>query len=238
MSIIKKQYLIFSLLLVLSVLLGTTVKADGQLGSTHTQDLVIVKYGLNKNSNSFSESQTTNTGEKINNIPIDNNGNQLKPLAGVQYSIQKIEPTDDGNKVNLSNGSTYRKVGSSQTIVTGADGVASLVLSDGFYIVSELANKSIRLTTPATPVLLRPPVVNELNNGYLDTVYIYPKSSIDHPKSSIDPVKVTPVPKKTRPGVLPKTGEQLNFDLTIVGLVALLIALSLMVVKVRKRGKK
>lgn len=231
MSIIKKQYLIFSLLLVLSVLLGTTVKADGQLGSTHTQDLVIVKYGLNKNSNSFSESQTTNTGEKINNIPIDNNGNQLKPLAGVQYSIQKIEPTDDGNKVNLSNVSTYRKVGSSQTIVTGADGVASLVLSDGFYIVSELANKSIRLTTPATPVLLRPPVVNELNNGYLDTVYIYPKSSID-------PVKVTPVPKKTRPGVLPKTGEQLNFDLTIVGLVALLIALSLMVVKVRKRGKK
>lgn len=236
MSIIKKQYLIFSLLLVLSVLLGTTVKADGQLGSTHTQDLVIVKYGLNKNSNSFSESQTTNTGEKINNIPIDNNGNQLKPLAGVQYSIQKIEPTDDGNKVNLSNGSTYRKVGSSQTIVTGADGVASLVLSDGFYIVSELANKSIRLTTPATPVLLRPPVVNELNNGYLDTVYIYPKSSIDPVK--VTPVKVTPVPKKTRPGVLPKTGEQLNFDLTIVGLVALLIALSLMVVKVRKRGKK
>lgn len=231
MSIIKKQYLIFSLLLVLSVLLGTTVKADGQLGSTHTQDLVIVKYGLNKNSNSFSESQTTNTGEKINNIPIDNNGNQLKPLAGVQYSIQKIEPTDDGNKVNLSNGSTYRKVGSSQTIVTGADGVASLVLSDGFYIVSELANKSIRLTTPATPVLLRPPVVNEMNNGYLDTVYIYPKSSIDLEQEIV-------VPNNTKQTVLPKTGDQSNMGIIVMGCITLLLMLSLLAKSLKGRGNK
>lgn len=231
MSIIKKQYLIFSLLLVLSVLLGTTVKADGQLGSTHTQDLVIVKYGLNKNSNSFSESQTTNTGEKINNIPIDNNRNQLAPIAGVEYTLQKINPTRDDGDIKISDLSTYNKVHSIQMIVTGQNGIASKNLVDGFYIVTELANGPLHLTTPAAPILLRLPVVNDMNNGYLDTVYIYPKSSIDLEQEIV-------VPNNTKQTVLPKTGDQSNMGIIVMGCITLLLMLSLLAKSLKGRGNK
>lgn len=231
MSIIKKQYLIFSLLLVLSVLLGTTVKADGQLGSTHTQDLVIVKYGLNKNSNSFSESQTTNTGEKINNIPIDNNRNQLAPIAGVEYTLQKINPTRDDGDIKISDLSTYNKVHSIKMIVTGQNGIASKNLVDGFYIVTEVANPTLHLTNPTAPFLLRLPVVNEARNGYLDTVYIYPKSSIDLEQEIV-------VPNNTKQTVLPKTGDQSNMGIIVMGCITLLLMLSLLAKSFKGRGNK
>lgn len=128
----KKRCLIITFLLVLSTLSGMTAKADKQPGSTHTQNLVIVKYGLNANSNAFSDNKTVNSDEKINNIPIDNNRNQLAPIAGVEYTLQKINPTRDDGDIKISDLSTYNKVHSIQTIVTGQNGIASKNLVDGF----------------------------------------------------------------------------------------------------------
>lgn len=206
----NKKYFYFFILLLSVALVGGKVKAEGQLGSTHTQELVIVKYGLNKNSYGFIPKQTVDTGEKINNIPIDNNTNQLKPMAGVQYEIQQIYPTQDGSNINLSNLSTYQKIGSTKTIVTGQDGMAQINLSDGFYIVSELANTALQLKKPAPPVLLRLPAVNPTKNGYLDIVYLYPKSSIDQ-------INQHNLPQKSTQTMLPKTGTDSSDDFIVVG---------------------
>lgn len=227
----KKRCLIITFLLVLSTLSGMTAKADKQPGSTHTQNLVIVKYGLNANSNAFSDNKTVNSDEKINNIPIDNNRNQLAPIAGVEYTLQKINPTRDDGDIKISDLSTYDKVHSIQTIVTGQNGIASKNLVDGFYIVTEVANPTLHLTNPTAPFLLRLPVVNEARNGYLDTVYIYPKSSIDLEQEIV-------VPNNTKQTVLPKTGDQSNMGIIVMGCITLLLMLSLLAKSLKGRGNK
>ena len=43
--------------------------------------LIIVKYGLSPGATGFSENQTTNDGLQINNLPLDNLGNELSVLS-------------------------------------------------------------------------------------------------------------------------------------------------------------
>ncbi|MFC4652350.1 LPXTG cell wall anchor domain-containing protein [Lactococcus nasutitermitis] len=209
--------------------LGFKVQAQGQLGSTHTQELIIVKYGLNATSSSFSQEQTINTGEKINNLPVDNQGNELSPMGGIEYEIQKLSPTGDGDAIQLSNPSSYQTVGDVMTVVTGSDGIAQSVLQDGFYSVKEVANPSVHLSHPAATILLRLPVVNGSKDGYLDKVYIYPKSSIDPSHSkAVTPAKKVPQSENNKASVkktvvkkgnnvLPKTGEMTSMSLGLLG---------------------
>ncbi|OAZ16769.1 hypothetical protein V425_06445 [Lactococcus lactis RTB018] len=61
--------------------------------------LIIVKYGLSLGATGFSENQTTNDGLQINNLPLDNLGNELSVLSGIHYLVYEISPTgDDSSK--------------------------------------------------------------------------------------------------------------------------------------------
>lgn len=219
----------------LFVALPLNTQAEGQLGSTHEQKVTIVKYGLNENSQGFSQEQTTNNGLQINNIPTDDHGNELSPLANISYSIQKVEPTGDANQVSVEDKNTYHLDGEAVIITTDQTGQATITLQDGLYIVSEQANPSAGLKVAAKPLLYRLPVLNETQDGYLSQVYIYPKSSIDTLETT--PPSSTPVhstspssapknetPKKT-PGIvqavkdaLPKTNAESGLKLSILGL--------------------
>ncbi|MCL2113404.1 MAG: pilin N-terminal domain-containing protein [Streptococcaceae bacterium] len=206
------------------------VSAQGQLGSTHTQDLFIVKYGLPSGRNQFSQRQTTNTGEKINNIPVDNHDSELAPIAGIHYVIQKIIPTRDGDKIKLSDKNSYSVSGKPLELVTNSAGIVSVNLSDGFYIVSEQANAQAHLSTPAHPILIRLPVENTAKNGYLNEVYIYPKSNIDPLENTHKPKGTSKIPK----GNLPKTGDGSKLSISALGVGIIGITFMLMMGKISK----
>lgn len=231
---IKKggQFLLGLLLLVM-ISMGMKVSAQEQLGSTHTQELIIIKYGLSSGASGFSQTQTVNNGEEINGLPTDNNGNQLTPLSGIHYLIQKISPTTDGDAIKLTDGSTYINVGEATEIITNSSGIAQLELQDGFYIVTECANKAAGLSHPAQPILLRLPVVNDAKNGYLNQVYIYPKSSIDPSENIPSPPATIPKMQKN----LPKTGESDVAGLSLLGLVLVILAVSAVIINLKLRRK-
>ena len=170
--------------------------------SNHQQNLVIVKYGLSPKAKGFSATNTTSSGLKINHLTLDNTSNQIRPLANITYTIQEILPQTSTDKMALKNPQTYRKVGSAKAITTASDGQAQIRLSDGFYIVSEQANTAQGLKHPASPVLLEFPVYQSRQR--LDTVYIYPKSSIDPQEMAT--VNQSKPPQKIT-GNLPKTGS-------------------------------
>ncbi|QPS71733.1 LPXTG cell wall anchor domain-containing protein [Lactococcus garvieae] len=196
-------------------MLGFGIHAVGA-DEGHTQKLIVVKYGLSQNSNGFSQKQTDNSGLKINNIIVDDLGNQLKTVPNITYTVQKIIPPGV-NPILISDYSTYTEVGAPLKIVTDQKGVASVILEDGNYILEEQPNKNQGLTQPADPLLLAFPTVDEL-----DEVYIYPKSSV---------IKTTTVPPKKeltyRPPQhvqnLPSTGEIVSWILMILGAVLLMI---------------
>ncbi|MEG2505277.1 MAG: hypothetical protein RSB44_11400, partial [Carnobacterium sp.] len=65
--------------------------------------LIIVKYGLSLGATGFSENQTTNDGLQINNLPLDNLGNELSVLSGIHYLVYEISPTGDGSELKAIN---------------------------------------------------------------------------------------------------------------------------------------
>ncbi|MFC4652979.1 pilin N-terminal domain-containing protein [Lactococcus nasutitermitis] len=243
----KKSVQVFSMLLFFIGVLSLTftVKAD-----QHTQILTIVKYGLSKGATGFAPDQTIDTGEEINNMPVyDNTGKELKALANISYGIQKVVATG-AQTVNLSNSATYQKEGDVQTITTNSQGTASLVLTDGYYIVSEESNAAAGLMKPEAPVLLSLPSWDTQSNSYLSTIYLYPKSSVDEEKTSPTPPSkprpITPIPKnKEKPkaknpyqkilGKLPKTGTAQSISLVIGGAILLFLAIF---IKRRQKDKE
>ncbi|EKF52119.1 hypothetical protein C426_0392 [Lactococcus garvieae DCC43] len=114
-------------------MLGFGIHAVGA-DEGHTQKLIVVKYGLSQNSNGFSQKQTDNSGLKINNIIVDDLGNQLKTVPNITYTVQKIIPSGV-NPILVSDYSTYTEVGAPLKIVTDQKGVASVILEDGNYIL-------------------------------------------------------------------------------------------------------
>lgn len=168
-----------SCLLVLLFGLGGQVRAD-----VHTQALVVVKYGLSPGASSFIPSQTTNDGQKINGIPTDNLGNQLSPMAGIHYHVQQIIPTgsDDAVATENPNPKSYLLLGSPIDMVTDENGVATTNLPDGEYLVTEQANPALDLSQASPPVVVRLHLPNASGTLVKDTVYLYPKSSVDPPE--------------------------------------------------------
>lgn len=221
-----------SLLLVAVFAGGAVAKAD----STHSQTLEIVKYGLTPGATAFTAKDTTNDGQKINNLPTDNQGNQLSPLAGIHYVVQEIRPT--GSHIASLNpaADSYTKVGEPADIETNTSGIADLSLTDGVYLVSEQANPAAGLKTPAEPLVIDLPVWNDSNTATPDTVYIYPKSSVDKvgntpPGAKSPPAGTTPTPNGTSnpasgvQGVLqkllPHTGVASSLGMMLLGLAML-----------------
>lgn len=231
MSKCKRQVYLFGLVIILLMTAASHVKANEQLGATHRQDLVIVKYGLNNHAVGFAQNQTVDTGEKINNIPLSDAGSRLIPMSGIQYMVQRIQATKTGEDISLARPATFEKVSDVQDIVTGQDGVASTSLMDGFYIVSEVANTDQHLSIPAPPILLRLPIVNQTRDGYLNTVYIYPKSSVDI-------VKADKVPSSHSQTILPRTGTLESEHLVRIGCITLFMAFGMLWIKLIRKVRE
>lgn len=199
--------------------------------------LTIVKYGLSPGATSFSESQTTNDGLKINNLPLDNLGNELSVVSGIHYLVYEISPIGDGSELTATNPpqSSYRISKEIADLVTDSNGVASLSVSEGYYLIEEQSNPQKGLLKPALPLVVKLPVTG------LDNVYIYPKSSVDK-EETISPPQAKPQPKpievpnapktvddssKKVFGLLPKTGVVSSLLLTSYGFALFLIIILL-----------
>jgi len=246
-------------MLVLLLALGLTAFGGLRTGAatdSRTQTLEVVKYGLTPGATGFEASQTTNDGQKINNLPTDNLGKELKPMAGIHYKVQEIEPVGSPSQMANVNpsASSYVKVGSEIDLVTDANGVASLDLPYGYYLLSEVANADAGLSHPAQPVVISLPVYNEQGSSLLDTVYVYPKSSVDPKESEATPPSSSDKPAATsdkaadgpqygpwqkllKSGVLPDTGVASSLMMMLTGFIILLVLFILMK-KRRKENEK
>lgn len=199
--------------------------------------LTIVKYGLSPGASGFSENQTTNDGLKINNLPLDNLGNELSVVSGIHYLVYEISPIGDGSELTATNPpqSSYRISKEIADLVTDSNGVTSLSVSEGYYLIEEQSNPQKGLLKPALPLVVKLPV-SGLNN-----VYIYPKSSVDK-EETISPPQANPQPKpievpnapktvddssKKVFGLLPKTGVVSSLLLTSYGFALFLIIILL-----------
>lgn len=239
----NKRKLIRLLMFALAVILSLTsyqVLADSRL--------TIVKYGLSPGATGFSESQTTNDGLKINNLPLDNLGNELSAVSGIHYVIYEISPSGDGSTLTATNPpqSSYNILNEVGDFVTDSNGEASLSVADGYYLIVEDPNVAQGLMKVASPLVVKFPVVG------LNHVYIYPKSSVDMdeqipPKKPQKPKpKPIEVPKRQEPtkkpddkgkllGLLPKTGV-VNSGLLMMS--GFLLLFFLFLIKKHKRAEE
>lgn len=203
------------------------VEANAQLGESHQQEVIITKYALNRTSVSTLKA----TGLKLNNISLSSDEEALSPVPNIIYQFQQIVPAHVGAAISLKDESTYKKVGKELTLVTNSDGIATCMLRDGVYIISEVANPRENLRRPAVPVLIRLPVENLSKKGYLDKVYLYPKSSVD-PVSSQKAVAV-----KTRTNhTLPETGDTTS-KLSNVFMGCICFVFAIIVLKEKRGGR-
>ena len=130
--------------------------------------LIIVKYGLSPGATGFSENQTTNDGLQINNLPLDNLGNELSVLSGIHYLVYEISPTGDGSELKATNPppSSYTVLKEVADLATDSNGVASLSVSDGYYLIEEQTNPQKGLLKAALPLVIKAPV-SGLNEVYI-----------------------------------------------------------------------
>ncbi|XOW21604.1 pilin N-terminal domain-containing protein [Lactococcus cremoris] len=102
-------------------------------------------------------------------------GNELSVVSGIHYLVYEISPTGVGSGLTATNPSqtSYTISKEIADLVTDSNGVASLSVSEGYYLIEEQSNPQKGLLKPALPLVVKLPV-SGLNN-----VYIYPKSSVD-----------------------------------------------------------
>lgn len=240
---VKPINLFIVLLLFIGGLSATSVDAD-----THTQTLTIVKYGLSQNATGFQENQTINTGQEINHLPIyDNTGQELHVVSDISYEVQEVA-ANGADTIDPKHEETYHLVGKSQKITTDDTGQASLTLSDGVYLLTELANPQKGLTTPSEPVLIHLPAWDATSSSDMSQLYVYPKSSVVSQTPPVVTPHPKPAPPKPRPKpitkipsnpitqivnrYLPKTGDQVS-ALGTVGLI--LLSFSLIILRRKNR---
>lgn len=209
----KKRRLL-ALIFFFSIILLRWNNAPIQAAERHSQNIIIVKYGLTSASHGFSTDQSFNTGLKINNIIIDNEGKELQPVADISYTVQQITEKDG---LAVMDPSSYTKVGNPIKLMTNKAGIASIRLGDGKYILTEQANSAAGLNIPQAPVLLDLPTADRL-----EEIYIYPKSNL---------VRVEKKPTQYYPKLtqiyyrndLPHTGEKISWFIALSGAFLLII---------------
>ncbi|MBS4460093.1 LPXTG cell wall anchor domain-containing protein [Lactococcus petauri] len=209
----KKRRLL-ALIFFFSIVLLRWNNAPIQAAERHSQNIIIVKYGLTSSSRGFSTDQSFNTGLKINNIIIDNEGKELQPIADISYTVQQITEKDD---LAVMDPSSYTKVGNPIKLVTNKEGIANTRLGDGKYILTEQANSAAGLINPQAPVLLDLPTADSL-----EEIYIYPKSSLI--KTEKQPTQNFPKPTQIQcRHDLPHTGEKISWFIALGGAFLLII---------------
>ncbi|NHI67936.1 LPXTG cell wall anchor domain-containing protein [Lactococcus formosensis] len=209
----KKRPLL-ALIFFFSIVLLRWNNAPIQAAERHSQNIIIVKYGLTSSSRGFSTDQSFNTGLKINNIIIDNEGKEFQPVADISYTVQQITEKDD---LAVMDPSSYTKMGNPIKLVTNKEGIASIRLGDGKYILTEQANNAAGLINPQAPVLLDLPTADSL-----EEVYIYPKSSLIKTEKQPTQNFTKPTQIQYRHD-LPHTGEKISWFIALSGAFLLII---------------
>lgn len=209
----KKRPLL-ALIFFFSIVLLRWNNAPIQAAERHSQNIIIVKYGLTSSSRGFSNDQSFNTGLKINNIIIDNEGKEFQPVADISYTVQQITQKDD---LAVMDPSSYTKMGNPIKLVTNKEGIASIRLGDGKYILTEQANNAAGLINPQAPVLLDLPTADSL-----EEVYIYPKSSLIKTEKQPTQNFTKPTQIQYRHD-LPHTGEKISWFIALSGAFLLII---------------
>ena len=209
----KKRRLL-ALIFFFSIVLLRWNNAPIQAAERHSQNIIIVKYGLTSTSRGFSTDQSFNTGLKINNIIIDNEGKELQPIADISYIVQQITEKDD---LAVMDPSSYTKVGNPIKLVTNKEGIANTRLGDGKYILTEQANNAAGLINPQAPVLLDLPTADSL-----EEIYIYPKSSLIKTEKQPTQNFTKPTQIQYRHD-LPHTGEKISWFIALSGAFLLII---------------
>ncbi|MFK4964926.1 LPXTG cell wall anchor domain-containing protein [Lactococcus garvieae] len=211
----KKRRLL-ALIFFFSIVLLRGNNAPIQAAERHSQNIIIVKYGLTSASQGFSSEQSFNTGLKINNIIIDNTGKELQPIADISYTVQQIMEKD-ALAVAVMDASSYIKVGTPIKLRTNKEGIASIRLEDGKYILTEQVNRAEGLIDPQAPVMLDLPTADSL-----EEIYIYPKSSLI--KTEKKPTQNHPKPTRIQyRHDLPTTGEKVSWFIALGGAFLLII---------------
>ncbi|MFK4970911.1 LPXTG cell wall anchor domain-containing protein [Lactococcus garvieae] len=211
----KKRRLL-ALIFFFSIVLLRGNNAPIQAAERHSQNIIIVKYGLTSASQGFSSEQSFNTGLKINNIIIDNTGKELQPIADISYTVQQIMEKD-ALAVAVMDPSSYIKVGTPIKLRTNKEGIASIRLEDGKYILTEQVNRAEGLIDPQAPVMLDLPTADSL-----EEIYIYPKSSLI--KTEKKPTQNHPKPTRIQyRHDLPTTGEKVSWFIALGGAFLLII---------------
>ena len=139
-----------------------------------TYSIHVIKYKLENHEKLQNEFPIN--GTKMNEL-VDEEGNQLKKMSGIDYNIKKMKLKVDGT--DDSNLSSYEPEGDnemfSMDIRTNDNGEAVINgLTKGAYQVTEKPNQAIK--NVMTPVLVKLPLV--IDDKQLNHVYIYPKSSV------------------------------------------------------------
>lgn len=209
----KKRRLL-ALIFFFSIVLLRWNNAPIQAAERHSQNIIIVKYGLTSTSHGFSTNQSFNTGLKINNIIIDNEGKELQPIADISYIVQQITEKDD---LAVMDPSSYTKVGNPIKLVTNKEGIANTRLGDGKYILTEQANNAAGLINPQAPVLLDLPTADSL-----EEIYTYPKSSLMKTEKQPTQNFTKPTQIQYRHD-LPHTGEKISWFIALSGAFLLII---------------
>ena len=193
----KKNWKLLILLILVSLFIFSNSRLSYALEPTDVYSIHVIKYRVQAHENLQNTFQSN--GTQMNEL-VDSEGNQLKKMSGISYSITKVKlKTDETDEDSLSSyDATTESEAFNMTIITNEEGEAVINgLTEGMYLVEEQPNKEINKVM--APSLVKLPLI--IGNQPLNHVYIYPKSSV----VSNDITKVRSGPTK-----LPETSGNLG----------------------------
>lgn len=169
---------------------------------------------------------------------------ELKPVAGAQYTVQKVTPTTTQMPPKYGDQGSYTIDASFKLVelTTNAQGEADLTsatdpaLVEGYYLITEVANKVV--LKPMTPVIVKLPLSVD---GKPDNwnVYLYPKSGAVSNNGEVPP----PTPPDTGrhtppPPKIPETGGEMLHRGSALWLIMLPLFLGVFTWIIQKRAKE
>ncbi|MDR0921755.1 MAG: hypothetical protein LBM95_05170 [Lactobacillales bacterium] len=178
---------------------------SGALKAEATSSVYIVKFAQ-KQGEVLAKDSTTNDGEYLGDRLKDSNGNEVEFLSGVDYLITELYPTGS-ERINLEDSTTFTE-GKQQTVTTDEQGKVNVELEDGHYKIEEL--EDTRIAKPMNPIHLSLPVTNAEGTGFVNPVYIYPKSNL----VSTDAFASLRIQKVSKTGNVPLKGASFKLSLT------------------------
>ncbi|MGL6202614.1 MAG: SpaH/EbpB family LPXTG-anchored major pilin [Lachnospiraceae bacterium] len=156
------------LLLVLAVLLPASLPVITANASAMPSSgtLTIHDYALED----MDEAGKSNDGNEITDLPAN-----AKPLAGVEFTVWQIDPTEAANVTSASEAWQY-VTGTSKSGTTDSEGKLTFNLDNGLYYVAETGNTGEDKVVFSEPFLVSVPMEKPNGGGWITNVHVYPKN--------------------------------------------------------------